>query len=289
MTDKTDGGYMSKTMGLEHWVAVLTHADLPVLKHTARDLSALRADDKRLNAHSIAEIIACDPMMTVKLLRYLQQHKSKAQTTEVIQVEQALLMLGVEPFFNKVPHQPLAEEMLKAYAVALPPMLRVVHRSHRASEYAMEWAVQLHDLHYEEVRVAALLHDIAEILMWCFAPTLMLEIRGMQQKDKALRSRSAQEQVLGFTLIDLQKELTLQWELPKLLLRLINDSSAKQPRVRNVELAVNLARHSANSWDNAALPDDYKGIGELLRMPAVQVMAMLEADAGIVHLPDATA
>lgn len=288
MTDKTDGGYMSKTKGLEHWAALLTRAELPVLKHTARDLTALRADDRRLNAHAIAGIIACDPMMTVKLLRYLQQHKGKAQTTEVVQVEQALLMLGVEPFFNNVPPQPLAEEMLKAHVVALPPMLRVVHRSHRASEYAKEWAVQLHDLHYEEVRVAALLHDIAEILMWCFAPTLMLEIRDLQQKDKELRSHSAQEQVLGFALVELQKELTLQWELPKLLLVLMNDSSAQQPRVRNVELAVNLARHSANGWDDAALPDDYKDIGELLRMQAVQVMAMLEADAGIVRLPDST-
>ena len=274
---------MSETKGLEHWVSLLTGADLPVLKHTARDLIALRADDKRLNAHTIAQIIASDPMMTVKLLRYLQQHKRKAQTAEVIQVKQALLMLGVEPFFNNIPPQPLAEEMLKAHAVALPPMLRVVHRSYRASEYAREWAVQLHDLHYEEVRVAALLHDIAEILMWCFAPTMMLEIHDMQQKDKMLHSRSAQEQVLGFALVDLQKELTLQWGLPELLLVLMNDSSAKQPRVRNVELAVNLARHSANGWDDAALPDDYKDIGELLRIPAAQVMAMLEADADIVR------
>ena len=274
---------MSETKGLEHWVSLLTGADLPVLKHTARDLIALRADDKRLNAHTIAQIIASDPMMTVKLLRYLQQHKRKAQTAEVIQVKQALLMLGVEPFFNNIPPQPLAEEMLKSHAVALPPMLRVVHRSYRASEYAREWAVQLHDLHYEEVRVAALLHDIAEILMWCFAPTMMLEIHDMQQKDKMLHSRSAQEQVLGFALVDLQKELTLQWGLPELLLVLMNDSSAKQPRVRNVELAVNLARHSANGWDDAALPDDYKDIGELLRIPAAQVMAMLEADADIVR------
>lgn len=272
---------MSEIKGLEHWISVLTHADLPVLKHTARDLSALRADDKRLNTHSITEIIARDPMMTAKLLRYLQQHKSKAQTAEVVQVEQALLMLGIEPFFNNITLQPLAEEMLKSHVVALPPMLRVVHRSHRASEYAMEWAVQLRDLHYEEVRVAALLHDIAEIMMWCFAPALMLDIRDIQQKDKALRSRSVQEQVLGFALIDLQKELVLQWGLPELLLTLMNDSSAKQPRVRNVELAVNLARHSANGWDDTALPDDYKNIGELLRMPAAQVMVMLEADAGI--------
>jgi len=273
---------MSKIKELEHWVSVLTHADLPVLKHTARDLSALRVDDKRLNAHSIAEVIARDPIMTVKLLRHLQRHKGKAQITEVVQIEQALLMLGIEPFFNNVALQPLAEEMLKSLVVALPPMLRVVHRSHRASWYAREWAVQLHDLHYEEVRIAALLHDIAEILMWCFAPVPMLKIRDIQQNGKALRSRDAQEQVLGFALVELQKELALQWGLPELLLMLMNDSGTKQPRVRNVELAVNLARHSANGWDNAALPDDYQGIGELLRIPAAQVMVMLGADAGIV-------
>ena len=261
---------------------VLTRADLPVLKQTARDLAVLHADDKRLNANSVAEVIAHDPIMTVKLLRYLQQHKHKSQTTEVVQVEQALLMLGIEALFNKVPPAPLVEETLKSYIAALPPMLRVVHRSQRASEYAKDWAVQLRDLHYEEVRVAALLHDIAEILMWCFAPGLMLEIRDIQHKDKSLRSRDVQQQVLGFMLFDLQRELVAQWGLPQLLLTLMNDSCSKQPRVRNVELAVNLARHTANGWDDAALPDDYKDIAELLRMSAEQVMIMLEADAGIV-------
>lgn len=273
---------MSETGRLEHWVAVLTRADLPVLKQTARDLAVLREDDRRLNTYSVAEIIARDPIMTVKLLRYLQQHKHKKQTAEVVQVEQALLMLGIEAVFNKVPPAPLVEETLKSHIAALPPMLRVVHRSQRASEYAKDWAVQLRDLHYEEVRVAALLHDIAEILMWCFAPGLMLEIRDIQHKDKTLRSRDVQQQVLGFMLSDLQRELVAQWGLPQLLLTLMNDSCSKQPRVRNVELAVNLARHTANGWDDAALPDDYKEIGELLRMPAEQVQLMLEEDEGIV-------
>jgi len=277
-----DGGYMPETGGVEHWVAVLTRADLPVLKQTARDLAALRMDERRLNTTSVAGVIAHDPIMTVKLLRHLQQYKHKSQTTEVVQIEQALLMLGIEGFFSKVPTAPLVEETLKAHIAALPPMLRVVHRSQRASEYAKDWAVQLRDLRYEEVRIAALLHDIAEILMWCFAPGPMLEIRGLQHKDKELRSRDAQQQVLGFMLFDLQRELVAQWGLPQLLLTLMNDSSSKQPRVRNVELAVNLARHSANGWDDAALPDDFTGIGELLRMPAEEVMLMLEADAGII-------
>lgn len=273
---------MSETGRLEHWVAVLTRADLPVLKQTARDLAVLREDDKRLNTYSVAEIIARDPIMTVKLLRYLQQHKHKKQTAEIVQIEQALLMLGIEPFFNKILSGLLIEDFLKSHIAALPPALRAVHRSHRASGYAQDWAVRLRDLHYEEVRIAALLHDIAEILMWCFAPEPMLEIRNAQQKDKTLRSHDVQQQVLGFTLLELQRELAAQWGLPQLLSTLMNDSCSSLPRVRNVVLAVNLARHTANGWDDAALPDDYKEIGELLRMPAEQVQLMLEEDEGIV-------
>ena len=268
--------------GLESWVEFLTGADLPVLKQTARDLAALHEDQNRLSARGVAQVIAVDPMMTVKLLRYLQQHKRRSQTSEVALVEQALIMLGVEAFFAKIPASPTVQDMLKGQMDALVHLLHSVHRAHRASEYAYDWAVRLSDLHYEEVRIAALLHDLAEILMWCFAPGDMMKIRALQQQDKSLRSRTAQEQVLGFALADLQKTLVQKWDLPELLLTLMDDENAQKPRVRNVTLAVNLARHSANGWDDAALPDDYKEIGELLRMPAEQVMVMLGVDAGIV-------
>ncbi len=268
--------------GLEGWVNFLTEADLPVLNQTARDLAALHQDQNKLSARGVSLAITTDPIMTVKLLRYLQLHKRRSQTHEVALVEQALIMMGVEAFFNKIPAKPTVQDVLKGQMDALVHLLHRVHRAHRASEYAYDWAVRLSDLHYEEVRIAALLHDLAEILMWCFAPRDMLNIRALQHKDKSLRSRTAQEQVLGFALADLQKALVEKWDLPELLLILMDDENATQSRVRNVELAVNLARHSSNGWDDAALPDDYKDIGELLRIPAEQVMVMVGADAGIV-------
>lgn len=267
--------------GLDQWVSVLTRADIPVLKQTARELAMLREDQNRLSARGVAQVIAVDPMMTVKLLRYLQTHKHRSQEHEVIQVEQALIMMGVEASFNKIPAQPLVQEVLQGHMDALVQLLHVIHRSHRASEYAYDWAVRLSDLHYEEVRIAALLHDLAEMLMWCFAPQEMLKIRAMQQQDKTLRTRTAQEQVFGFNLLDMQKQLVRQWELPELLWTLMDDECANQQRVRNVILAVNLARHSANGWDDAALPDDYADIAQLLRMKPEQVMVMLEVEAGI--------
>lgn len=271
-----------KIVGLENWVTFLSRADIPVLKWSSRDLNTLHQDSDKLNARSMAEVIARDPLMTAKLLRYLQSHKHRSQTSEIVQVEQALMMLGLEVFFNKVPPQPPVETELHTHLDALTQLLHVVHRAQRASTYARDWAVvYLHDMHYEEVRVAALLHDLAEMLMWCFAPVAMLQIRSIQQHDKALRSRAVQEQVLGFALTDLQKALAQEWKLPELLLTLMDEGHRKHPRVRNVVLAVNLARHSANGWDDAALPDDYRDIGELLRLPAIEVMGLVAADAGM--------
>lgn len=266
--------------GLEGWVAFLSHAEIPVLKQTARDLATLHEDAENISARGVTDVIARDPLMTAKLLRYLQGYKHSKQEHEVVQVEQALLMLGVEAFFKRVPPEPLAEEMLRGHMEALICFLHGVHRSQRASAYAFDWAVRLRDMHFEEVRIAALLHDLAELLMWCFAPDDMLKIHTMQQQDKTLRSRTAQEEVLGFALVDLQSALAREWSLPKLLLTLMDGEYAMQPRVCNVVLAVNLARHSARGWDDAALPDDYSDIGELLNMKPEDVMVMIGAEEG---------
>lgn len=261
--------------GLNEWAALLASADIPVLKQTARKLDVLRQDTNHLGARGVADAIEADPMMTIKLLRYLQLHKRRSQTSEVVQIEQALLMLGVEAFFTKVPAAPDVETSLRGEMKALIELLHVIHRSHRASEYARDWAIRLNDMHFEEVRIATLLHDLAEMLLWCYAPQDMLAIRALQQQDKTLRSRAAQEQVLGFTLAELQKILISEWHLPQLLLELMDDENANKPRVRNVTLAINLARHSANGWNDAALPDDYTDIGNLLRLPPAEAMALV--------------
>lgn len=122
--------------------------------------------------------------------------------------------------------------------------------------------------------------DLTEILMWCFAPAEMLKVQVLQAQDKSMRSGSAQEQeqVLGFRLVALQKELVKEWKLPTLLLNLMDAENSQKVRVRNVVLADRLARHSSHGWDDAALPDDYKDIGALLNMKAEEVMGIVGAE-----------
>jgi len=84
-----------------------------------------------------------------------------------------------------------------------------------------------------------------------------------------------QKAVLGITLVDLQQALMKAWRLPALLVRLGDERHAEQTQVKNVLLAVRVARHSARGWDDAALPDDVAEIGAMLQLGATPTLALL--------------
>ena len=262
---------------LAGWVAFLSQTELPVLKHTVREMERMRTDEDHLNSRSMALTVTSDPMMTVKLLRYMQAHKHRSQTHDVVQVEQAIMMMGFDTFFREIRPEPVVEDILHGHMQAMTQLLRTVRRAQRASRYAFDWALLLHDLHAEEVRIAALLSYIAEMVMWCFNPGPMLEIRARLDADKTLRSAAVQQEVLGFKGMELQQALATEWKLPGLLLHLMDPAQSGNERVCNVMLALNLARHSANGWDDAALPDDYRDIGELLNIDPQKVKEMVGA------------
>ncbi|HNS58656.1 MAG TPA: HDOD domain-containing protein [Nitrosomonas europaea] len=262
---------------LTEWTQFLSEVEIPVLRKTANDLAALREQEPNPSARNVARIIRHDPLMTVKLLRHLQQHKHKRQQQEIVQVEQALIMLGVENALDQVVAEPLVQHLLQQRPAALVNLLQRIHRAHIASNYALEWAIRLYDTHFEEIRIAALLHDITEMLLRCFVPDKMLEIDALQRQDSTLRSATVQKTILGFTVYDLQAALIEAWALPELLIMLMDKKHIAHPRVRNVVLAVNLARHSAHGWDDAALPDDYAEIGELLRITPNDARTLVHA------------
>lgn len=260
---------------LQAWVAYFSQAPLPVLRHTVSELDQLRGNAEQVNGRVLSSIILQDPLMTLRVLAYIQQHRRKSQTSDITTIERALMMIGVGPFFRAFEHLPLVEESLKPYPKALLGLLKVIARARRAAHWAREWALTRHDLDIDEITVATLLHDVAEILMWCFAPNLALRVREMQNRDRTLRSSIAQQQVYNVDLQSLQLALAQTWHLPELLATLMDRKHAEHPRVRNVTLAVDLARHSANGWDDAALPDDYAAIEDLLHISHESLMRRL--------------
>lgn len=256
---------------VKDWVAFFKAADIPVLRQTAREIAQLQAREDETGARDITRVVINDPLMMFKVLAYANNHRSRHQLQDLVQVEQAIIMMGTGTFFAQIPTVPHVEDVLHEHMSALIDLLKLMIRAHRSGYFAAEFASHLMDLHAEEVRVAASLHDFAEMLMWCFNPDAMGEISQRQSADKTLRSRVVQQDVLGFRLLELQAELVQVFNLPPLLSDLMDEARADLPRVRNVQLAVNLARHSADGWENAALPDDYKDIAELLHVDVERV------------------
>ena len=260
---------------LAAWTAHFRVAEIPVLAQTAEALEALRANEDGVDANSLGEMIANDPLMTLKVLAHSSRHRSERVVTDVETVIAALVMIGISPFFRAFGPQPTVEERVAAEPEALQGLTDTLERAHRGANFALGFAVHRMDHDAAVIHAAALLHDFAEMLLWCHAPMLALRIRALQRADPTLRSAVAQVAVLGIELADLQQALMKAWRLPELLIRISDDRHADRPGVQSVTLALRLARHTALGWDNPAIPDDVNDIANLLNLSQAATLQLV--------------
>ncbi|HNB42815.1 MAG TPA: HDOD domain-containing protein [Burkholderiaceae bacterium] len=261
------------------WTQYLRSRPIPVLSGTAEEIALLaQAEEARgcVDAAQIARGIEDDPLMTLRVLVHTGQHR---QITEAETVTAGVVMMGITAFFRHFSALETVEQQLVDWPEALDGLERVLARAHRAARFAQAFAVHRMDGDAPVLREAALLHDFAEMLLWCHAPSLALEVRGRMADDPHLRSRAAQREVLNIELGELEQQLMRVWHLPQLLIQLTDDHAAGQaliyPQVRTVRLAVQVARHSEQGWENPALPDDIAEVAELLNLSPLATQRLL--------------
>lgn len=251
---------------LAGWVARFDASALPVLQESADALEELRVIEDEVDAHGLAETIGTDPLLTLKLLAHVARLRRGREGSDPETVTAALVMLGIPPFFRAFGPQPTVEARLAHWPEALAGYQAVLRRAHRAANFAIGFAAHRLDPDAAVIHEAALLHDFAEQLLWLHAPALAMQIAQRQAADPTLRSADVQLEVLHVTLADLQHALMTAWKLPALLVRITDDHGQADPQVRNVLLAIRVARHSTAGWDNAALPSDVDDIAALLHL-----------------------
>lgn len=260
---------------LASWADEYSRRPIPVLARTAAELALLaQAEEDRgcVDAAMITRVIEEDPLMTLRLLVHIGRHRHARQITDAETVTAGVLMMGIGPFFREFTQLETVEAVLADQPDAMDGLKRVMQRAERAARFALAFAVHRMDGDAAVLREAALLHDFAEMLLWCHAPALALEVARRQADDPHLRSRAAQAEVLNIELGALEQRLMQAWRLPHLLIQLTDDHAAGQawvfPQIRTVRLAVQVARHTEHGWDNAALPDDVAEVAELLNLSA---------------------
>ncbi|MBP9150007.1 MAG: HDOD domain-containing protein [Rhodoferax sp.] len=257
------------------WTQYFRSADIPVLAATAQALEELRAIEDDVDANMLTAVIQSDPLMTLKLLAHVATLRRPGAMTETESVTTSLVLMGISPFFRRFGPQATVEDWLADQPDALCGVRRLLNRAERAGQFALGFAVHRGDTDATIIHQAAFLHNFAEILVWLHAPTLALQIHQAQEADSTLRTSTIQKAVLSIDLADLQLSLMKLWHLPELLVSISDQRHAERPNVQCVLLAVRLARHTAISWDNPAVPDDVADIARLFNAPLKVTLAFL--------------
>jgi HD-like signal output (HDOD) protein len=258
---------------LQAWTDAMMRVEIPVLPGSVVELRQLRHIEETkgtVDAHTLAGALGNDPLMTLKVLAHVSRYCTSLNVEPPETLTGAIVMQGIGPFFKTFQEVPSILDWLHEQPEALSGLLKVITRSRRAADLAMDFALRRQDEDAVVIQEAALLHDFAEMLLWCHAPALALTIANRLKADHTARSADVQQDVLGIVLGDLAQELMRAWQLPDLLIRCTDDHETTDPTIRTVMLGVRIARHTQHGWDDphaqASLPDNVYELAKLLNL-----------------------
>jgi hypothetical protein len=250
---------------IDSWTLLFSNNGLPVLRVTKRRLEEMRADLDRVDARELARLILQDPIMTVRVLAYIQPLRGRSLQRDITTIASAVMMAGIEPFFHRFSELFTIEDQLKG--AGPQALLGVAGHPARPAGGRLRAGVGHLAARHQHGRSA---HCRP-------APRpggnsrLVLGPQARPVHSEMLRAHP------GMRSADARKP---HWVSPS---RTSSSNCAgsgtcrnycrpdrrrqqRPSRVKNVTLAVRLARHSSHGWDDAALPDDFKDIGELLNI-----------------------
>lgn len=265
-------------------VSRLNAAELPVLRRTVAGLASLQEAQDSVSAAQLAGGVLHDPLMTLKVLRYVNGTHHMHVESGVGSIGHALMMLGISRFFRAFSTLRSAEECLRGNIPALSHLLRLTNQAWHASCQARDWATCRKDSRIEEVRIATLLHDVGEMVLLLHNPRPILDLEAAAPV--AWRGQpDLQNSLLGFTLQEFQAVLATSWELPELLQHLLQPEHGDNPRVQTVSLAHRVARRVLEGCSQEALQPEAEEVAGLLHFSVDEVTASIQHVASAARAP----
>lgn len=84
------------------WIGFLRDAEIPVLAESAARLEELRIGEDAVDASTIGDAFAADPLMTLKILSYASTHRAPRLVTDTETVTATLVMMGNRPVLSSL-------------------------------------------------------------------------------------------------------------------------------------------------------------------------------------------
>jgi len=231
--------------GLAEWQTFLIDKPLPILMRTKLDVQDL-IDQHQLSITQYASPILFDACFSACIFKHVNTQRIKAGRNPLTTLENALSHLGQEAFQNVLNRTAILEEL------NLPPenlqgYMRVMGQSCHAALQAKSWGEQRNVVQFEEIQLAALLQNITELMLWCYAENTMSEIEQACYVDKQTYEEAANK-VLGCGMRELSVVLAEKWGFPEMAVDALNSKLDDFTLATGAALASELARVVDISW-----------------------------------------
>ncbi len=256
---------------IRSWTDRLSAKALPAMALTCKRVPQLFNSPNANNA-DLQRVISRDPGFTLAIYRAFSTH-SHPPKEPITNLAHAISLLGIEPMTRASNQLPVLNEQLKGEARTA--LYACYSRAAHAAWYALNWGRLLKLQNSEEMAIAALLHELGEMMLWSHNQQEMSQIIALQRR--GMTAKTAEQTLLGFELSQLSLCLAEQWKLPELLIESWIPSGAFKIRSLTVMLASALARESASSWHSEETEELIVLAAELLKQELDQGNASIHS------------
>lgn len=230
---------MSEIRGLEAWMLALNEQELPTLNSVVKEICEL-SEDEKCRAEDLTNIILRDANLTSKVLKIANSVHYNTTFERIKTVSRAIVLLGFDNLKNITLTATLIDSFLKGKPKQL--MIESLARSFHAAVQAKAMMPHLNSEHKEQVFIAALLRNLAELALITTGRPIVEDFIAARDKDPHAEHQLAQE-YFGVDTQLLTRNLIKDWSLGELLIEACDNRKNSSPAARAVNLGNELSKY----------------------------------------------
>ena len=235
MSMTTHGSTNGGSSALDRWRAKLNATGLPVFARTVREVSHV-ASSAASSALDLSEVVGKDAGMAARLIQIANSPVFNLQNRQIETINEATVLVG----FNSVRELAVSVSVLEDLRKGHQPDLiaRLMVRAFHAATQAKSLAQTTQGESGEEVFVAALLKQVGQMAFWAKADSEATELNSaLHNSGQGFDNPGVEKEILGFTLTELGKSLSVDWSLGELLTAVLSGRALDSPLVQSVNVS----------------------------------------------------
>jgi HD-like signal output (HDOD) protein len=272
---------MTKTKGLAAWTDRINGMEMPAFDAVVREVKNLTANELS-SANQVASEILKDTSIASQVLRSSNSVQYNPMNIPIGTISRAVIQIGYEEVKTIVLSVIVMERLFKG-RVKRERLLECIARSFHAATQARNLLVNGKKQEKEEVFVAGLLYNIAEMAMWGCEDECIdeLNLRLDDGEEKAAAIRGS----LGTSFKAVNKEVARLWGLGPVLMDAYSPPKKSSDMVQAVALGEVISRSASHGWRSENMSRVYSKVSAFLDVDAEQAKEFIKEsadEAGIV-------